>query len=301
MEKLVKKVIKLDLEDIKTYEFPLDELFGLEIIHEGIKFCLIINFSSNNKNLICCGPGAFARNSRTSQGVLIEPPFFNRWSWFKYFDESFITYADPVFFYDDEITIGWFVGDKNQWYLNTVAEIIEKLASNQKIFNENILFYGSSGGGFVSIGLGTLIKDSKVLVNNSQFTILNYYNTHINNLFRVLQKDFPDLSQEEIADIVDYRINTIDLFKKENYIPPITYYVNTASAPDLERHCIPFINDIKELDIFKDQLEIHFYKEVKDKPHGPLPNEVSIELIKTFAKDNLYNGNEDNSFFKRFK
>jgi hypothetical protein len=118
---------------------------------------------------------------------------------------------------------------------------------------------------------------------------MNYYATHINNLFRVLKKDFPDLSQEEIMDIVDYRINAVDLFKRENYIPDITYYVNTASAPDLERHCIPFINDIKELDCFDDQLTVHFYKEVKDKPHGPLPNDKSIEIIRSFAKDNLYN------------
>ena len=43
-------------------------------------------------------------------------------------------------------------------------------------------------------------------------------------------------------------------------------------------------NDIKELDFFNNQLTIHFYKEVKDKPHGPLSNEESIEIIKTFAK-----------------
>lgn len=289
MEKLVEKVFKLSLDEIELFEFPQDELFGLEVINEGIKFCMIINFSSSNKNLICCGPGAFARNARTSKGELITPPFFHRWSWFKNFEESFITYADPIFFYDDEITLGWFVGDKNQWYLNTVSLIIRKLALNQKIFNENILFYGSSGGGFSSVGLGTLIKGSKVLINNSQFKIMNYYATHINNLFRVLKKDFPDLSQEEIMDIVDYRINAVDLFKRENYIPDITYYVNTASAPDLERHCIPFINDIKELDCFDDQLTVHFYKEVKDKPHGPLPNDKSIEIIRSFAKDNLYN------------
>ena len=133
MDKLVNDIIRLDINEIENYKFPLNEPFGLEIKYEGIRFCFIINFSSKNKNLICCGSGAHARDSRTSKGILIKPPFFDRWSWYKYFDESFIAYSDPMFFYDDEITLGWFVGEKNHWYIEIIAKIIEKIMINQKI------------------------------------------------------------------------------------------------------------------------------------------------------------------------
>ena len=289
MGNLVSNVVRLEFDEVESYVFPLDEAFGLEVMYEGIKFCFIIKFSSTNKNLICCGPGAHARDSKTSKGVLKKPPFFDRWSWFKFFDESFIAYADPIFFYDDEITLGWFVGDKNQWYLETLSLIIEKLASNQGILNSNILFYGSSGGGFVSIGLGTLIKESKVLVNNTQFTIMNYKKYHINNLFRVLKNEFAGLSQSEILESLNYRLDTIELFKKENYVPIIDYYINVASIEDLNKHCMNFLRDISELDCFNNDFTVHFYKEEKDKPHGPLPTNVTIDIINSFSKEKLYN------------
>lgn len=289
MNKLVEKIIKINFDQIETYEFPLDEAFGLEVNYDGTKYCLILNLSSNNKNLICCGPGAHARNSKTSDGVLKKPPFFARWSWFKFFDESFIVYADPIFFYDEDITLGWFVGTKDQWYAETVSKIIKKISINQNINLKNILFYGSSGGGFISICLGCLLKGSKVLVNNTQFTILNYYQTHIDNLFKVLKKEFPNLTQDEIIELINYRLDTVELFKKEQYVPPITYYVNTESKPDMDRHCIPFINDIKNLEVYDNELIIHFYKEKSEKPHSPLPVKKSIAIMKKFAKEYLYN------------
>ena len=144
----------------------MDEPFGLEINHENVKYCFIIRLASDNKNLICMGPGAQLRDARTSQEKLITPPYFNRWSWFSNFDESFIAYADPTYFYDEEIRIGWFVGTKKTWYTEVVGEIIKKIASNQEIKSNNILFYCSSAGGFVSIALGTLLRFLLTMLNS---------------------------------------------------------------------------------------------------------------------------------------
>ncbi|AMD18073.1 hypothetical protein TL18_08615 [Methanobrevibacter sp. YE315] len=292
MKNLVKNVIEVDFDEIETYDFPLDEPFGLDINYKGIRYCLVMRLSSTNKNLICCGPGAHGRNVQTSDGTYKKPPFIQRWSWYKYFEESFIAYADPIFFYDERITLGWLVGDKNQWYLETVSEIIKKICKNQGIYHSNILFYSSSGGGFTSTGLGTLIKGSKVLVNNPQMNILNYHEFHINHLFRILYKEFPGLTKSQIIKKIGYRIDMIKLFKKEKYIPPITYYLNVESDDDLYNHCIPFINDIKKLPYFKDNLIIHAYREVKSSPHGPISTAESVRIIKEYAKQYLNNNEE---------
>ncbi len=295
MKNLVDKVIELDYDDVENYNFPLDEPFGLEVNYKGIKYCLIIRLSSNNKNLICCGPGAHGRAVETSEGKYKQPPFIHRWSWYKYFDESFIAYADPIFFYDEQITLGWLVGDKDQWYLETLSEIIKKICKNQNIYSNNVLFYGSSGGGFTSIGLGALIKGSKVLVNNSQMNILNYHEFHINNLFRILLKEYPGLTKNQIIRRFGYRLDVVKLFRKEKYVPPITYYVNAESDDDFYNHCIPFINDIKKLPFFNNDLTIHFYREIKDSTHGPLPIQKSVDVIKEFVKTYLYNEEESKS------
>ena len=155
MYKLSDKVICLTYDEIDDYKFPLDTDFGLEINYNEILYHFIIKFSSKNNNLICFGPGSHSRDLKRKDGSILKPPFFDRWSWYKYFDESFIAYADPMILYDDMLKLGWFVGDKEEWYIENVAKIIKKIAKNQKIMHEDILFFGSSGGGFSSLCLGT--------------------------------------------------------------------------------------------------------------------------------------------------
>lgn len=295
MKNLVKDIITLNINEIDSYNFPLNKVFGLEIINDGIKFCFIIKFSDTNKNLICCAPVAHQRNSKTSDGKLITPPYFDRWSWYKYFDESFIAFADPIFFYDENITVGWFVGDKNQWYLETVAKIITKLSKKQNIFPNNILFYSSSGGGFASVGLGTLIKGSKVIIDNSQLFIMNFHEGDKKNLFNTLYKEFPGCSKSEIIDKINYRLDVIELFKKYEYIPPIHCYVNLESDEDLYDQCIPFIEEIKNLKFYSNNLTVFLYKDEKEKPHAPMPSETTINIIKSFSNCYLYNAKEDNT------
>ena len=167
MNKLVDNIINLNYDEVEKYDFPLDEVFGLKVNKDNVTYDFIINFSSSNKNLICCGNGAHTRNKTTKDGKLVKPPYLDRWSWYKYFEESFISFSDPTFLYDDEIRLGWYVGTKKSWYLEVVSNIIDKLARNQKIITENILFFGSSGGGLAAVGLATLLKGSKCFVNNS--------------------------------------------------------------------------------------------------------------------------------------
>lgn len=286
---LVDKNIKLDYSEIDSFQFPLDEVFSLEINYENIKFCFIIKFSSNNKNLLCFGPGAHLRNQKTSDGKLISPPYFDRWSWYQFFEESFIAYADPIFFQDEKITLGWFVGDKKYWYVEILSEIIKKFSQKQNILSKNILFFGSSGGGFSSVCLGTLIKDSKVLINNSQLFVMNYYEWHVNCVLNLFEKQFPNLSKMDIVNKLKYRLDVVELFKKENYIPPITYYVNTESLADVYNQCMPFLNKIPNLNCFNGDLDVKFYKEEKEFPHLPLDNEKTINIIKEYSKVNLYN------------
>ena len=286
---ILDNIITIDFDEIDEFKFPIDIPFELHVNYKNIIYCLIIRFSSKNKNLICFGPGAHARNSKNSKGELVKPPYFDRWSWYKYFDESFIAYADPIFLYDPKITLGWFVGDEHQWYLETLYLIIKKLSKQQKILNENILFYGSSGGGFVSIGLGTLMKGSKVLINNSQFFIMNYDKYHIENLMRLLKQSFNENSTEIIVDMIKYRLNVVELFKKEKYIPKITYYLNLESNTDFNNQYLPLVNELSKLDFYKNQLNVKFYKENKDNPHEPLETKKTLKIIKLFCKQNLFN------------
>lgn len=288
MHKLVDDLILLNMDELETYEFPQDRRFGLEVICGEALFYLIIKFSSTNKNFICMNPGAFDRDRYNSNGELIEPPYFSRWSWDKYFEESVIITADPMIFRNDEIKLGWMIGEKDHWYLETLSSIIKKLAKNQKVIHDNILFFGSSGGGFISICLATLIKNSKIIVNNPQLSI-PYYNRYLlNNAISAVESTYEGLTKEEIIKEYAYRINLTELIKKENYAPRITYYVNVKSFPDTYCQSLMFIEKHSIQKQFK-EVNMIYYSEDKETPHNPLPNEPTIKMIKSFAKNNLYN------------
>ena len=287
MEKLVDYILEVDFNELDTYNFPQNELFGLNVKYKNILYCFIIKFRPKSDNLICFGPGAHQRDEVKTSGESIDPPYFDRWSWHKYFNDSFIAYSDPMFLYDDEIVLGWFIGDKYQWYLETISLIIKKLVKNQQINYEKILFFGSSGGGFASVCLGTLIKGSKVMVNNAQFFVLNFVSPDhvLKTLFRILENDF-QLRKEEIIQLIPYRFDAIELFKKEKFVPEIIYYVNAESKADINTQTLPFINKISKLNFGKNKLTIQFYHEKKKRPHNPLPNNLTIKYIKNYLKSN---------------
>lgn len=287
---LSNKEINLKIDEIENFDFPQDEDFKLKVTHNNVEYDFVVKLSSRNKNLIAFGSGAFSRDRTTSSGKLIKPPYIHRWSWHKYFDESFIAYADPMFYLDDELTLGWYVGEKD-WYLEIISKIIEKICINQNISHNNILFFGSSGGGFSSIGLSCLIKDSKALVNISSFSVRDISEQHYENLMNVLKREL-NLSEEEIIEKINYRLDIIELFKYKHYIPPISYYINYNSELDLNERCMPFLNKILELDEFNNDLSIHFYHDSDETSggHVPMGNKETINIIKLYSRNNLYNG-----------
>lgn len=290
IKRLVDNLICLEMDEIESFNFPADEPFALEIMHRDRLFYFIIKFSTQNKNFICFAPGANNRDQKTSSGDLKIPPFFTRWKWHQHFDESTIAFADPMLFLGDEMKLGWFIGEKDHWYLETLSKIIEKLAVNQKVTNDNILFYGSSGGGFVSVCLATLIRDSKLLVNNAQFFVMNYYPRLVNLALDAIVPSFDGLTKDEVIDEIRYRIDTTELFKRQKYSPHITYYVNVKSQFDMTNQAMPLVLRYYEMDEFNG-LDVSYYCQDSKAPHNPLPSDTSIDLIKDYAKKNLYNGN----------
>lgn len=283
MNNLVNRIIKLNIDEIKTYNFPLYELIGIQVFYDNIKFEFIAHFTTN-PNLICFGTGASPRNSKTSDGQPITPPFFHRWSWYGSFDENFITYSDPIYYRDDEIRLGWYVGDKNNWHLASIAKIILMVSQNLQISKNNILFYGSSGGGFSSVLLGTLIRDSKVLINNAQFDVMKYDKNGVDKVFEILHYSFKDYSDEEIYNEIKYRLTCIELFKKVKYVPEITCYTNIDSRTDIYNQCLPFIDELLKLPFFKNKFNIYLYRD--ENGHHPMDTIKTKNIIKNFSNEN---------------
>ena len=326
MKILVDKSIRLNSDEIANYKFPFNEFFSLEITENKVKYEFLIRFSSSNKNLICFGGGGIERKGPKAK----KPPVFNRHSWNEFFEESVLFYNDPTLYLSDELRFGCGIGTQDVYYLEVIAKIIEKLSKKAKINPEDILFYGSSGGGFTSIQLASLIRNSTALTNNSQFILKNFnLSGHYDD---ILNTCFNGLTEKEVLEEYGYRLNVLKMFSKEKYIPKIIYCVNASSRRDLILQLIPFIKGLNDLPYFNDNIEIIIYYDKKDihellnkkksidwilnqhspltkqvllnykdsidliaKQHEPLNNKDSIDLIKFVIKNKLHK--KDRSFY----
>lgn len=277
MDQLVDKIFEIDLNDIENFNFPMNELFGLKIIHNNTKYCFLIRFSTKNNELICMGSGAQDRSEKN-----FDRPVFQRHSWHSKFNASVIYYSDPIFLESNIAKCGWCVGTPEEYYLEYIKKIIEKLCINRHIKNENILFYGSSAGGFTSIKLGTYFKESKVLVNNPQIDVRNFNKEYYDTLLKVC---FRNMDNKYVEREFSERLDVFSSFKKEKYIPKLYYIIELYSDVDFKNNLIPFLKEINKLNIANstNAIQILFYNE--NGFHTPLNKTETIKLINTMSGD----------------
>lgn len=266
------KKFVLDKEELESAEFPQDELFSLQVNHDDVKYEFLIRFSSESENLVCFGSGAYDPSK-------FKPPVYNRHTWYLEFAESVIYYNDPTLYNDDKLTLGWGVGKNGEWYLPVIADILKILAHKNRVENENMLFFGSSGGGFTSVVLSTLLKGSIAVVNNPQMILQNYYPSHFD---RMMNACFDEPGEDTVSKY-RYRFDALELFKIEKYVPNITYLVNINSQKDIKNQLIPFINSLTSFEDYDSRVEVLLYPS-KQGHRGVMEKDETIKLIKDHLK-----------------
>lgn len=269
MEQYEKHVV--EFSQIKQYNFPNSyEPFILEINKDNVKFEFLIRLKGNSEKAIIFGSGAYDATSN------LNPPIFQRHKWIKHFEENLIFYNDPTL-YLGKINMGWGFGFKDRHYLEEIAELLKIILEMSGIKSEKTLFYGSSAGGFMSLMLGGIVKNSKVLVNNPQTIIWNYYDRHVNAMFDCTQ---PNLSREEILQKYRERLNILEFYKSIKYVPEITYLQNISSKRDITHHLNPFILGLEEIldEYIDNSIEIQLYSN-SEQGHSPLGLQDSLNWL----------------------
>ncbi|MGG7141910.1 hypothetical protein ACQPVP_00370 [Clostridium nigeriense] len=264
------KKIEIDFNSLNQLVLDKDEEFLLVVRSNGVNFEFLVKRKVTSENLIVFGSGAYNINK-------LRPPIFQRYSWINEFDENIIYYNDPTLYLSD-ITLGWGYGTEKIHYLEIIYKIIDKLINIIKIQRKKTIFYGSSGGGFMSIILSTFLKGSTAIVNNPQVDITKY---HIGPIRKLFSQIYADRDINDIFKIKRERLNVIDMFKKENYIPRIVYYQNIACDFDIENQFYVFINELRSLDEknFYTPIDIKLYFN-REENHNPLSKNQTINIIK---------------------
>ncbi len=211
-------------EDLEQAELPSGYPVICDILWNGVHFEFFLNAKPGNDRAVVLGTGTVKDLSNL--------PMFNRASWAPYISATVIGYSDPTLYLGEDCHLGWGYGTKDRWYLKDIAYLLRKLLKKLDIKPEDTLFYGSSGGGFMSLCLAAMLR-GKASVINPQLIVKNYH-------FAVLEKlRTVCLGAEEQLDFS--RLNVLSVFQQEGYIPKCHIIENTESQRDLTLQLTPFL------------------------------------------------------------
>ena len=265
---------KISLNRLEEMELKYNETQHIEFDLEGFTYNYLSHYKKNSKKLVVFFNGAV--NTCTS-----ELPAFQRWSWLEKLPYSSLIVMDPTLNNMQEgtqgdILIGWYQGDENHFILETIVKQVSKIAEKKGIDVSNILFYGSSAGGFAAMLCSAMLQGSKALVINPQTNILYYHKKAVDKILKVLNFD----SSEKLLEN-DYRLNVLKYFEKVDYYPPIYYKQNVLDTLHYTKHYMP----LEELyaSLGKDNQLYEVLIEDK-RMHNSIPayEEAKIDIAKTF-------------------
>lgn len=282
MKEISEEIVEINFHDLKNFKLKLDKKIGLIVYWDNVKYEFLLNIKSNNEKLLILGSGALGqRNFDRSR------PYIERHSW--NFKQSTIHYHDPTYYVDDMIRGGWGIGTEDNYYLEKISEILKILIKKSNILEKNVLFYGSSAGGFTSLMLATLIKGTKCLADIPQLYV-NKYKSKAKQLdgWRPIKDfGFPNMSDEIFMDTFLYRMDFIEMANRENYVPDAYLILDCSVDLDFNTQYIPFFENLNKIPFNEYSNRLKLIITGQNKGHCPLNNNDTIQLInKLFSEEN---------------
>lgn len=239
----------------------------LKIIKEGIDFYIKINLKPETNYLIAFSNGAINPEKK-------QPPVFMRSKWHKDYDASCV-FIDDRTIHDTDMTIGWGIGTKDRYYIHDYYEIIRRICEILDCKSNNVIYYGSSAGGFMSIALASYHRGSYAVANNPQTYVYKYQSNHVNKIYKNI---FGGMSKQYILKKYSTRFSLGALMSKNKNIPKTFYLQNRLCDNDMEKHLNPFLANAKKYNIDLTNINFLLYDD-KFKDHNPIGREKSVKFI----------------------
>lgn len=247
-----------------------------EININDLNVNLKVFIKPKNNKLVVFSNGAIDRAKKN-------PPIFQRSSWHKEVDANCI-FIDDKTIHGELLNTGWGFGTADRFYLKDYSIIVKVIAGLLSIKDQDVTYYGSSAGGYMSIILATFHTDSLAIVNNPQIDLNKHFNPNsVNKLFNHV---LPNLTRKEIVAKFSNRINVIDNILKLNYLPNLVYIQNKQSIPDMKIHYNPFFETLEKNNLDLNRIQSILYNNEK-LGHNPLNQETTLFIINTIINSKL--------------
>lgn len=211
-------------EEVKTVDFN-DFVFFREkarysINYSGVRFeCLFIN---NNKDKLVISLGGGGRGNKSF------PQFF-RWKYANFLDANIFCIDDPMYYNRKFTGVKWYYGTKDTSYLKLMLPILYKVIEELNVNFEDVIFLGSSGGGYAAIYLANLIDGTTAIALSPQYDIGH-----------LTPNDTKNFMEEDGIDLLTEDKHGRNVLKISNQNSLFILVENSLSEMDWERQFIPF-------------------------------------------------------------
>lgn len=182
-----------------------------------------------NRTLIVRFNGAIDRSK-------VSLPYFAGFTSLSSRDESLLVFSDPAFDMNQDLTLGWYLGETPDGTLvyDWINRVIDEYVDKWRI--EKVVLFGTSGGGYTSLQVGLRRNGARIVPINPQTVLANYFEQ-----FYVRGRDsaFEDgkAAERRYPESFDTR-----LLLNQNSSEAIIHYVDNAKGDKHHHrfHYLPF-------------------------------------------------------------
>lgn len=200
--------------------------------------------------------GVFKRETSSDKLIILFPaaltnaalaerkfPYIPRWGWVESIPAN-VWCFEEVIARRYNILAGWFQ-EKNYFFADVVAEMIDGIAKSIGISWENIIMSGSSLGGFGALMVAPLLPGSKVVADISQTDLSSYrFKSHIETM---CEKVYGSRDIKSISNSYPDRFSVSKRFEKIGHVPDMIILHELTDEPNGSQQIYPFFSDLFSL------------------------------------------------------
>lgn len=243
-----------------------------EISSSGLPIHGKISIVKNATKIICFMPSAISR------GVNRNPLQLSRFRWAEDLTEFHVlALADPAITMHVDLLGGWYVHREDD-LLTELGFLVSKQIKNLGLKNSDVLFYGSSLGGYGALALSSIVEGSSAIAEVPQIDVSEWSIrsavTAIEN--HILGESFDTFRLEQ-----PHKVDLIDRFIRTGNIPNFKIITNVNDA--MYRYQKNFMEELLllNLPVYGNQ-QLHITTEVSG--HKAISKNLAISAIREWAK-----------------
>lgn len=268
------------LADLREADFDalaFEEHHRFDVLVEGIVVpLLVVKRSGASTTVVMC-------NGAVDQARAGRAPVFQRSSWSGDFQHHQVYVHDPATGAPEYLSLAWGQLTEHKWAVDAISKVVQTMSAKLGVKDpKDRLYFGSSAGGFMALGLLGNDPGARALVNNAQFDWTRWMATGVNALRHAR---FRGMLPADIRSRHPLTSNVLRLLAHKGDPLKIDYYVNLASSHDRKQDLPTFNQFVAEYPHLCENVQVHHYFHAAA-GHNPMQRRDTVKLInKAFSDD----------------